>query len=93
MSFRLARVVNGYQPVHCLPDGLIAWRGNMLYRADFALSHFEPLCSLPIRAAGLARFLGDLEAEGSLPRTVLYNLNPADNALVIAMAGAFSPST
>lgn len=42
------------------------------------------------QASGLARFLGGLEAEGSLPRTVLYNLNPADNALFVAMAGAFA---
>jgi len=42
------------------------------------------------QAPGLARFLGDLEADGALPRTVLYNLNPADNALVVAMAGAFA---
>lgn len=42
------------------------------------------------QALGLARFLGDLEAEGCLPRTVLYNLNPADNALFVAMAGAFA---
>lgn len=42
------------------------------------------------QAAGLARFLGDLEAAGTLPRTVLYNLNPADNALFATMAGAFS---
>lgn len=56
MSFHLARVVNGFQPVHCLPDGLIAWRGNTLYRTDLDLSHFEPICALPIRAAALARF-------------------------------------
>ena len=59
-SFRLARVVKGYQPVHCLADGLIAWRRNRLYRADLDLSHFEPICSLPIRAASVARFATDL---------------------------------
>jgi glucuronate isomerase len=42
------------------------------------------------QARGLARFLGDLEAEGTLPRTVLYNLNPADNALFVTLAGAFA---
>ena len=42
------------------------------------------------QALGLARFLGDLERADSLPRTVLYNLNPADNALLITMAGAFA---
>jgi hypothetical protein len=55
MSFRLARVVKGYQPVHCLADGLIAWRRNTLYRADSELRHFEPICTLPIRAACVAR--------------------------------------
>jgi glucuronate isomerase len=42
------------------------------------------------QARGLARFLGDLERDGVLPRTVLYNLNPADNALFVTMAGAFA---
>ena len=41
------------------------------------------------QANGLARFLGGLEHDGSLPRTVLYNLNPSDNALFATMAGAF----
>ena len=42
------------------------------------------------QAPGLARFLGDLERDATLPRTILYNLNPADNALFAAMAGAFT---
>ena len=42
------------------------------------------------QAPGLARFLGALERDGTLPRTILYNVNPADNALFAAMAGAFS---
>ncbi|HXX91203.1 MAG TPA: glucuronate isomerase [Acidimicrobiales bacterium] len=42
------------------------------------------------QAPGLARFLGQLEAEGRLPRVVLYNANPRDNTLFGAMAGAFS---
>jgi glucuronate isomerase len=42
------------------------------------------------QAAGLARLLGTLEAGGILPRTVLYNLDPADNALFASIAGAFS---
>lgn len=42
------------------------------------------------QANGLARFLGELEREGMLPRTVLYNLNPANNTLFAAMAGAFA---
>ena len=42
------------------------------------------------QAPGLARFLGELERRGTLPRTILYNVNPADNALFAAMAAAFS---
>jgi len=39
---------------------------------------------------GLVRFLGGLERDGTLPRIILYNLNPSDNALFATMAGAFS---
>ena len=42
------------------------------------------------QAPGLARFLGGLEYDQTLPRTILYNLNPADNALFATMAGAFA---
>ena len=42
------------------------------------------------QAPGLVRFLGDLERDGSLPRTILYNANPSDNALFATVAGAFS---
>jgi glucuronate isomerase len=41
-------------------------------------------------AGGIARFLGGLEQQDGLPRTVLYNANPADNALFASLAGAFS---
>ena len=39
---------------------------------------------------GLRRFLAGLESEGSLPRTVLYNLHPGDDAVFATLAGAFS---
>ena len=38
---------------------------------------------------GLVRFLGRLADEGSLGRTILYNINPADNALFAALPGSF----
>ncbi len=38
---------------------------------------------------GLVRFLASLERDGSLPRTVLYNSNPADDTLFATVAGAF----
>lgn len=39
---------------------------------------------------GLVRLLGSLERAGQLPRTVLYNLNPADNSAFAVVAGTFS---
>ena len=38
---------------------------------------------------GLVKILGELSARGKLPKTVLYNLNPADNALFAGMCGNF----
>lgn len=37
----------------------------------------------------LSRYLNTLAAEGSLPKVVLYNLNPADNYLFATMIGNF----
>ncbi len=42
--------------------------------------------------AALGAFLHDLEARDSLPKTILFNLNPADNAAFSTMAGNFAPS-
>lgn len=41
------------------------------------------------QAVPLARFLDRLEQEGALPKTIIYNLNPADNYVVAAMIGSF----
>ena len=38
----------------------------------------------------LAKFLDKMDADGKLARTILYNLNPADNAMMATMAGNFN---
>ncbi len=38
---------------------------------------------------GLVRFLATLAGEDSLARTILYNINPADNALFATLPGSF----
>jgi len=40
-------------------------------------------------AGPLARFLDRLDSRGRLPKTILYNLNPRDNALLATMIGNF----
>jgi len=41
------------------------------------------------QGAAMARFFDRLEQRGQLTRTILYNLNPADNELVATMLGNF----
>ena len=45
------------------------------------------------QSKSLARFLNRLAKENKLTRTILYNLNPADNALFATMAGNFNDGT
>ncbi len=41
------------------------------------------------QARGLSRYLDRLESEEKLPKTVIYNLNPADNYVFATMIGNF----
>jgi glucuronate isomerase len=45
------------------------------------------------QAGPLGRYLDALDATGELPRTVIYNLNPADNYAFATMAGNFQDGT
>ncbi|MFI5357189.1 MAG: glucuronate isomerase [Opitutales bacterium] len=49
---------------------------------------FDSVGDFP-QAAALGRYLDALDATGQLPRTVIYNLNPADNYVFATMAGNF----
>jgi len=44
-------------------------------------------------AQALARYLDQLDRDNRLPKTVLYNLNPADNHVFATMAGNFQDGT
>jgi glucuronate isomerase len=41
------------------------------------------------QAVALSRYFDQLDSEGSLPKFILYNLNPADNYLLASMIGNF----
>ena len=45
------------------------------------------------QAAGLSKFLNKLDSSNRLTKTILYNLNPADNEMLAAMAGNFNDGT
>jgi len=67
-----------------------AMRGNNT-RAAKALgpdTGFDSIGDYP-QAEALSRYLDALDREGSLPQTILYNLNPADNYVFASMIGNF----
>ena len=43
----------------------------------------------PRQAQGLSRLLDTLDKDGGLPKTILFNLNPQDNAVLGSMCGNF----
>jgi len=49
---------------------------------------FDSIGDLPV-AAALAKHLDRLDLAGSLPKTIIYNLNPRDNELIATMLGNF----
>lgn len=53
---------------------------------------FDSIGDFP-QAQALARFLDRLDQENALPRTILYNLNPADDYAFAAMLGNFQDGT
>lgn len=53
---------------------------------------FDSIGDLP-QAASLSRFLDRLDGTDRLARTILYNLNPADNEVFATMVGNFQDGT
>jgi glucuronate isomerase len=49
---------------------------------------FDSIGDWPV-ASALSRYMDRLNRAGCLPRTILYNLNPRDNALLVTMLGNF----
>lgn len=47
----------------------------------------------PSYAEPLARLLDALQSAGSLPRTILYNVNPRDNEMLASLVGCFQDGT
>ncbi|HLN21947.1 MAG TPA: glucuronate isomerase [Bacteroidales bacterium] len=47
----------------------------------------------PLEAAKVSGFLNALDETDQMARTILYNLNPADNEMMITMAGNFNDGT
>ncbi len=53
---------------------------------------FDSIGDFP-QAASLAAYLDKLDSENSLPKTIIYNLNPADNYVFATMLGNYQDGT
>ncbi len=53
---------------------------------------FDAICGYDKSGVALGALLGALEASDSLPRTIIYSLNPTDNALIDSVIGCFQSS-
>ena len=60
-----------------------------MYEILGADSGWDSIGQYPI-ATSLSNFLNELDKNEQLSKTILYNLNPADNAMMAAMIGNFN---
>ncbi len=68
--------------------GALRNNNTRLFRSLGPDTGFDSIGDFP-QAAGLAALLDRLDTENSLPQTILYNLNPADNYVFGTMIGNF----
>jgi glucuronate isomerase len=71
-----------------------AMRNNniRMFEAVGADKGFDSIGDYPV-ATSMSRFLGRLDNEKKLTRTILYNLNPGDNEVMATMIGNFQDGT
>ncbi|WP_035604167.1 glucuronate isomerase [Haloferula sp. BvORR071] len=72
--------------------GALRNNNSRLLRALGPDTGFDSIGDQP-QAAALARYLDRLDQDDRLPKTVIYNLNPADNYLFGTMIGNFQDGT
>ncbi len=72
--------------------GAIRNNNTRLKKALGADAGFDSIGDYP-QAERLSAFLNSLDASDQLGKTIIYNLNPADNALFASMCGNFNDGT
>lgn len=68
--------------------GCIRNNSSLMYNKLGPDSGFDAIDDTP-NAKKLSRLLNAFESDGSLPKMVLYSLNPADNSIIASIAGCF----
>ena len=68
--------------------GALRSTNSRMFKALGPDTGYDSIGDLEI-AKPLAKFLDSLDADGQLPKTVIYNLNPKDNETIATMVGNF----
>jgi len=68
--------------------GAMRNNNSVMYKKLGKDTGFDSIGDKPV-AEAMARFFDTLNTEGKLTRTIIYNLNPNDNAVVASMLGNF----
>jgi glucuronate isomerase len=72
--------------------GVLRNANTKMYKAIGPDTGFDCIGAGTIKIADIAALLDIFEKDGYLPRTVLYPINPSDNAAVSALIGSFQTS-
>ena len=81
---------NGW--VQQLHLGALRNANTRLWRQLGPNTGFDSIGDFP-QASALAAYLDRLDQENALPKTIIYNLNPADNCVFAAMLGNFQDAS
>ncbi len=72
--------------------GAIRNNNSRLFRTLGPDTGFDSIGDFTV-AKNMSKFLNRLDDKGELTKTIIYNLNPRDNALIATMAGNFQDGT
>lgn len=89
---RLGRAYHKHNMVMCLHIGPMRNNATRLFEKKGADIGLDSINDGRV-AVPLSRFLDALDVDDKLPKTVLFNLNPNDNAVLATMTGNFQGST
>lgn len=88
MLVELALMNNSREWTQQFHYGALRNNNTLLFGKVGPDSGFDSIGDLPV-AFNMSRFLDRLSIQGKLAKTIVYNLNPADNELVVTMIGNF----
>ena len=85
----LAQLYTEFGFVMQLHYGVMRDNNPIMFRAVGPDAGFDAMSGVAASGAALAKLLGTLEAHGTLSKTIVYSLNPNDNAQITSVLGCF----